>query len=372
MISPKRVLIVDDEKINRDLLVDLLRPFYKVMVAKNGSQALAVTKRTDGQPDLILLDIMMPEMDGYEVCTRLKAEEATRDIPVIFVTAMDDVNNECLGFDIGAVDYITKPVSPRTVLARVDTHLKLRQMQVEVEEKNSAFREVARLRDDVEHIMRHDLKAPLNTIITIPPILADLCSNNEQGQKMLSMLEKSGYAMLNMINTSLDLYKMESGTYQLMAEPINILGIMRTVVREVLPAEGAKKQTAVVRIEGKEIGDTDEFYAEVESMLCYPMFSNLLLNAFEASPIGEAVEIDLSQESDSPHVSVRITNRGAVPESIRDRFFDKYVTKDKIGGTGLGTYSARLCAETQHGGITMESLPDDRTQITVRLPVVEK
>ncbi len=121
-----RVLIVDDEKLNRDLLVDLLKPYYRVMVAKNGKQALKAASRVSGKPDLILLDIMMPEMDGYEVCQRLKADDDTRHIPVFFVTAMGEVSNESKGFTIGAVDYITKPISPPVVLARVKTHLGLK------------------------------------------------------------------------------------------------------------------------------------------------------------------------------------------------------------------------------------------------------
>lgn len=126
METQQIVLIVDDEKMNRSLLADLLKPLYKVLGAKNGEQALKIASRGEGQPDLILLDIMMPEMDGYEVCRRLKAEDATREIPIVFVTAMSEVSDETKGFELGAVDYITKPVSPPIVLARVKTHLRLK------------------------------------------------------------------------------------------------------------------------------------------------------------------------------------------------------------------------------------------------------
>lgn len=121
----QRVLIVDDERINLNLLVDLLKSEYKTIVAKNGDQAL---KRaiSDPPPDLILLDIMMPNMDGYEVCNRLKQEEKTKDIPVIFITAMKGTEDETLGFALGAVDYITKPLKESIVKARVKTHLKMK------------------------------------------------------------------------------------------------------------------------------------------------------------------------------------------------------------------------------------------------------
>jgi sigma-B regulation protein RsbU (phosphoserine phosphatase) len=121
----QKILVVDDERLNINVLVDLLKPDYKMMAAKNGEQALKAV-RIANPPDLILLDIMMPEMDGYEVCRRLKADEATRDIPVIFVTAMGETSDETKGLEVGAVDYLTKPISPPIVQARVKTHLALR------------------------------------------------------------------------------------------------------------------------------------------------------------------------------------------------------------------------------------------------------
>lgn len=119
-----RILIVDDERININLLNALLKPDYKIMVAANGEQAIkaAVTAR----PELILLDILMPGIDGYEVCRRLKAMTATQTIPIIFITAMGDVENETMGFALGAVDYISKPFNSAVVKARVGVHMKLK------------------------------------------------------------------------------------------------------------------------------------------------------------------------------------------------------------------------------------------------------
>jgi cyclic di-GMP phosphodiesterase len=129
------VLIVDDERVNIDLMVDLLKPQYRTLVATNGEQAL---RRAGGQPapDILLLDVMMPGMDGYEVCRRLKADSATRDIPVIFVTAMSEVGDETRGFALGAVDYITKPVSPPIVEARVKAHLENKHARDFIEDRN--------------------------------------------------------------------------------------------------------------------------------------------------------------------------------------------------------------------------------------------
>ncbi len=130
-----RVLIVDDEPINLKVMADLLRDSYGLIVAKDGPQALA---RLAGGPlpDLILLDVMMPGMDGVEVCRRLKEDARTRDLPVIFITAMGQVHDETRGFDVGAVDYITKPISPPVVLARVRTHIALREARRALADQN--------------------------------------------------------------------------------------------------------------------------------------------------------------------------------------------------------------------------------------------
>lgn len=129
----QKILIVDDERLNVDILVDLLKFDYKIMVAKNGKQALKAVK-SKIPPDLILLDIMMPEMDGYEVCRRIKADRTTRDIPIIFVTAMSETSNETEGLKAGAVDYLTKPISPPIVKARVKTHLDRKRQRDELKQ----------------------------------------------------------------------------------------------------------------------------------------------------------------------------------------------------------------------------------------------
>ncbi|MEO5334869.1 MAG: SpoIIE family protein phosphatase [Magnetococcus sp. YQC-5] len=135
MQEKKRVLIVDDERYNINLLINLLRADYEIIVAKSGELALKRV-RSETPPDLILLDVMMPEMDGYEVCRQIKADEKTREIPVIFVTAMGGVDDENKGFDLGAVDYITKPISPSIVKARVKTHMALRHAFRQLEAMN--------------------------------------------------------------------------------------------------------------------------------------------------------------------------------------------------------------------------------------------
>jgi len=152
----QKILIVDDERFNVNVLAELLKTDYKIMAAKTGEQALKAARITK-PPDLILLDIMMPEMDGYEVCRRLKADPATRDIPVIFITAMGEISDETRGLEIGAVDYLTKPISPPIVQARVRTHLALKRNMAQLQ-KAYGIIEAQKERMQEELNVGHDIQ----------------------------------------------------------------------------------------------------------------------------------------------------------------------------------------------------------------------
>ena len=162
----EKILVVDDERLNINVLVDLLKPDYKMMAAKSGEQALKAVQVAN-PPDLILLDIMMPEMDGYEVCRRLKADEATRDIPVIFITAMGETSDETKGLEVGAVDYLTKPISPPIVQARVKTHLALKRNLAELQK---AYKIIEAQKDRMEDELNVGHKIQMSMVPqTFPP-----------------------------------------------------------------------------------------------------------------------------------------------------------------------------------------------------------
>ena len=169
-MSMKRitVLLAEDHTVVREGLRKILEleDDFAVVAARNGPKALHLAMAAQA-PDLILLDIVMPEMDGYEVCTRLKQLEVTRDIPVIFLTSLEEKESESHGLALGAVDFIRKPIHPITLLLRVKLHLELLHSRRRLEEQNRQLVESARLQEDIEHIMRHDLKSPLNAIIDI-------------------------------------------------------------------------------------------------------------------------------------------------------------------------------------------------------------
>ena len=355
------ILVVDDTPANIDLLREILKSRYKVRVATNGERALEIAQGSP-RPDLVLLDIMMPGMDGYEVCRRLKADESTAGIPVIFVTAKSDVADEEAGFQIGAVDYITKPVSPPIVLARVHTHLSLSQARKTLEEQNLELRETARLREDVESITRHDLKTPLTCIIGMPSLVAGCGDITPEQQEYLKMIEESGYRMLQMVNSSLDLYKMERKSYQFKPANVNACAITHRVLQELQDLLRTGGCSSCVQINGQPAGPDGQFPVWAEELLTYSLLANLTKNAIEASHDGGEITVSLITGA-QPRISIH--NPGAVPEAVRETFFEKYSTAGKKGGTGLGTYSARLIAETQGGSIAMHTSLDEGTTVTV-------
>ena len=160
MISKSSILVVDDTPDNLMLMSELLKDYYKIKVANSGMKALKIAQ-SDTPPDLILLDVMMPDLDGYEVCKQLKTNPQTRHIPIIFLTAKSDVTDETKGLELGAIDYITKPINPAIVMARVKTHLDMKMMQDFLRNQNHFLeaeiekrtREVAAIQDVTIHAM---------------------------------------------------------------------------------------------------------------------------------------------------------------------------------------------------------------------------
>lgn len=356
----EKVLIVDDTPENLDVLMAALSDRYAVVAARDGEKALSIVQGAN-PPDIVLLDVMMPGMDGYQVCERMQENPATREIPVIFLTALVDEQDELRGLSVGAVDYVRKPVSVPLVRARVRTHLNLalaqRQLAAQVAELTAA----AKLRDDVDQIMRHDLKGPLNPVIGFTSMMRNSPDLTEKHQQYVEFIHESGLKMLEMINRSLDLFKMESGTYDYQPVAMDLTAVA-TQVAEDLFTLAAEKRVSITR-------QGDEVVVAGDELLCYSMLANLVKNAIEASPADAEVKIECG--SDGECGEVRISNSGAVPEIMRETFFEKYSTVGKKGGSGIGTYSARLMVETMAGEINMESSEADGTRITVRLPAAE-
>jgi DNA-binding response OmpR family regulator len=366
MMSEKKttILVVDDVPDNIAILEGILKEDYRVKAATSGEAALAIA-RADLPPDLILLDVMMPGMDGFEVCRRLKKEAASAKLPVIFVTARDEVSDESMGFQVGAVDYITKPVNPHIVKARIKAHLELKLAREELEQQNEILRENEKLREEVEAISRHDLKNPLMIVMTVPEVILTQASLTDRQRELLGMVDEAGRRMLEMINRTIDLYKMEKGTYVLEPRSVDVVRIIeqnKAAFRGFIEDKGLRWELSFC---GKAPTEGDSFHVKGEDLLVYSLLSNLIKNAIEASPKSGRISISLEERESAV---VTIHNMGAIPQRIRARFFEKFATADKERGTGLGAYSAKLITRTLGGSIGVETSDESGTTITVELP----
>lgn len=345
------ILVIDDEPANIDLASALLKDKYKVKAATNGNLALKIAQ-ADSSIDLILLDIMMPEMDGYEVCRQLKMANSTKTIPIIFLTAKAEIKDITRGFKLGAVDYITKPLQPEILKARVNTHVTLRESQIALEQQVETLIENAKLREDIEKLTHHDLKGPLGVILFELPKITD--------KAVAQSIEESTNNVLSMVNNTLDIFKIENGTYPLKPDMVDLNNLVNKAIKSVSGLSAKKHIKFNIHCEHQNT------YMNAEELLCLSIFNNLIKNAVEASPDHKDIDIHINETGDN--VEFILINEGVIPVDLRDSLFEKYSTSNHLRGSGLGAYSAKLMTEAQKGSIEFKIVDDIKTQFTVIMP----
>ena len=232
--SQDTLLIVDDMPDNAKVLLEFFkRKGFKVLTAEDGEEALQMTEQA--HPDLILLDVMMPGMDGFEVCRRLKSNENTREIPILFVTALADTVDKLNGFDLGAADYITKPFQYKEVLARVNAHLSLRKLQRQLQTQNKLLQKRNLELDAFAHTVAHDLKNPLSAVMALSNMLANSCSTGTLPDanfiNRLQLVEQAGQQAVNIVDALLLLAGVSrSGTVT--HQPLEMSRIVNKVIQQ--------------------------------------------------------------------------------------------------------------------------------------------
>jgi PAS domain S-box-containing protein len=230
-------------------------------------------------------------------------------------------------------------------------------------------RAAAKLREDIDLILRHDLKVPLNGVINLPEILLEEPGLSADMRESLGLIRDAGRRMLDMINNSLDLYRMESGAYAYQPRPMDLRRTIAGLHSDLAPLAAGKGANIGFRCNGRDCALCSPVMIMGEEMLIYSMLSNLLLNALEATPEGGTATLSAEADGDGKNLVIAIHNQSAIPLEIRDRFFEKYATYGKIKGTGLGVYSARLMARTMGGDIKMETSEESGTTVTATIPL---
>ena len=357
MAKRETILIVDDERLNINVLKDLLSSHYHIMVAQNGQQALT-RALSSNMPDLILLDIMMPEMDGYEVCRRLKANKASKEIPIIFITAMSNLADEIQGFALGAVDYITKPISPPIVLARIKTHLALKQ-SLELQ------KELNRVKNRFLGMAAHDLRNPLTSINGMSQLMLKMSLPEEKKHKFIETIHRVGIQMLNLVNDLLDVSVIESGRFDLRLTTGNLSRLV--LERLDLVADLATNKGIELKLELADVRDGVFDYDRIGQVI-----DNLLTNAIKFSETATTIIIKTHQNDSMVAVAVIDQGQGIPPaeqEAIFGSFNKSSVLPTKgEKSTGLGLSIVKKIVEAHDGAITVESTAGKGSTFTVSLP----
>ncbi|MFH1480229.1 MAG: PAS domain-containing sensor histidine kinase [Pseudomonadota bacterium] len=231
-------------------------------------------------------------------------------------------------------------------------------------------KQTERMREDVQRMMRHDLKSPLIGMTGLAKTLQKGSNLSRKQQKAAALIQELGMKMLEFIDRSRDLFHMEQGIYRLTPRRVNLLPILKGIQGALMPLASKRQVDFMLTLEGHSSETESEYFIEGEETLLEVMFANLLKNAVEASPDGGSVTITIrmGDKDGRPFHLIDIHNLGAVPQAIRDRFFQPYVTSGKEGGTGLGAHSALLVARTHQGDIVFTTSEDGGTHVIVKLP----
>ncbi|MHC1711519.1 MAG: ATP-binding protein [Solidesulfovibrio sp.] len=247
-----------------------------------------------------------------------------------------------------------------------EAHAELAIRNRELAAQNRILQENIELREHVERIARHDLKAPLSALIGLPQVLLDNYDLPEDAAAVVRLIEQAGHSMLEMLNQSLVLFRLETGAYALSPQPVDLADMAQRTASRLATMPVARGRSIRVTLAGRPLAQGEHVAYSGDGLLLGPMLQNLVVNGLEASPAGGEVTVDLRAEPD--RVLVTVTNPGEVPEPIRSRMFEKYVTMGKRGGTGLGAYSAALAARAHGGGVELAARAPGFTTVAVSLP----
>ncbi|MCK5717906.1 MAG: hybrid sensor histidine kinase/response regulator [Thiomargarita sp.] len=365
MSSHNTVLIVDDTPENIGVLFECLaHQNFHILVAENGKNALDIAEHK--HPDLILLDIMMPGIDGFETCRQLKSNTETQDIPVIFMTALSDTSNKIKGFQLGAVDYITKPFQQYEVLARIKTHLSLRQLQKQLEVQNEQLIQLNQDKNEFLGIAAHDIKNPLGAIQSAAEVIEidyDTMSKTDL-LKRATNISNATRQLFTLIDNLLDINAIESGKSKISLSMIDMLTVLEPLVMRYRLQ--AKKKNIVIQFQASET----QYPAFVDENTLTQILDNLISNAVKYSPYDKQVDIRISLQ-DNKSIRCEIQDNGLGISALeQEKLFQKFskLTPRPTGGehsTGLGLFIVKKLVDAMKGKVWCESEEGEGTTFFV-------
>jgi signal transduction histidine kinase len=371
------ILVVDDDQRNVRLMESILRGSgYQVVKAYNGEEALHVVESRP--PDLLLLDVMMPKMSGFELCQTLKRRYETRLLPIILVTALNALEDKVQALEYGADDFLSKPINKVELLAKVRSVLRVKALQDELELKRQEIeatnQELIRMQGFKESMMQmvvHDLKNPLASIMGNVQLIQMQSVDSLTPARLKELLQRtqeSARQLMRMILNILQIGKLEERKMTLKLEPVLLQGVVQENVDEMVGLSGRDN----IRLENRVRPDLAAPRADRE--LLSRVIANLLNNAFKHTPGGGLVTVDAQQEGVAVTLTVSDTGEG-IPEELQPHIFDKFVAGESdtsrrmLYDSGLGLTFCRLAVECHGGKIWLKSKPGEGTTVFISLPL---
>jgi signal transduction histidine kinase len=387
------VLIVDDTIYNIQLLsLMLIRQGYKVYQATSGLEAL--DKVNEQLPDIILLDIRMPDINGYEVCTRLKSNPITKDIPIIFISSIEEPSEKVEAFSVGGVDYISKPFQLIEVLARIETHLRLCSLQKKLQEQNEQLqlsaevlsrslkheRELSQMKTDFISVVSHEFRTPLTTIQSASELLEYYEWTKEEKVEQLHQIQSEVKHMTALMEDVLFLSRSNTNKAKINLTKFDLLSFIsqflrqmqRTFAQEYTLNSSIYISSSNTSIENLHFqNDLPTLIVKMDEKLLRQILTNLLTNAIKYSPQNKIVDFRLTVEQDQ--VVFVISDHGiGIPDEDLEHLFGAFHRGKNVGilpGTGLGLSIVKNCIDIHDGSISVESQLDIGTKFTVVLPI---
>jgi signal transduction histidine kinase len=359
-----RVLLVDDEPRNLRLLEAILSPLgYDLCLAQDGRQAIARALET--APDVVLLDVLMPGHTGIEVCRRLKAEAATRHIPVVLVTALSDRESRLAGLEAGADDFLGRPVDATELRTRVKALLRTKALYDELQQRYEQLRRLEESRESLAQMIVHDLRNPLVSVIGYLDLLEAGYVSGEAACDSVRVVKRSAQRLIEMVAEILDVAKLEAGQMRLERAPLDLAELCRDVATEVRPLLESQCLALDVEIPSDlplPIADRDALRR---------ILVNIVSNAVAFSPKGTRIALAARHQESGLRVSVRDAGPG-IGLADQQRIFEKFGSRGKQGrsySTGLGLAFCKLAVEAHGGQIGVESAPGQGSTFWFCLPL---
>ena len=360
------VLIVDDNSNNLKIIAITLRELnYKLVIATNGQSAIEMVDKT--RPDLVLLDIMMPGMDGYETCEIIKSKKENENLPIIFLTALNEKANIIKGFEVGGVDYITKPFNKEELISRVETHLELKFTQDALKKNTKYLYELNSLKDKMFSVIGHDLRSPLGSVKMTLEFLSETISeaSREELQTTVDFLLKTTNEAFSLLDNLLGWGRAQSGNISINKEKVNLADLVNSVYLIHKKNIGAKNIEFLNNVE-----KGTSICADLNTITA--VLRNLLSNAIKFTPNYGSIIISSVNLENLVRIEVKDTGVGIPVENI-PKLFDStqhlttYGTNSE-SGSGLGLNLCYDFVKRNDGEISVESETGKGTSFYIDLP----